>query len=219
MTARKVTIEDIKLEPDHAFLGSDTEDLVSEELFDTSIPEESPEQRPKYTTAREDTSDLVAVAWAGLGTLAIKTGRAPVGGKVMRLQSPAAGKQIDDVIRGTIVDRMLQPLVRSKSAMESFGAIIAAPILAEMIRRDPRKIVALGDPLMALIAESLNTIAPMLIAEKQKTREQISNYAAISEAFDIPKTDEQGNPVDPMRALFDYIFDVGPEEDMVSEDE
>jgi hypothetical protein len=194
--------------PEAAFDTPDDEAVGA--IFGDDFPTEKPaETKPKRHTPREDTSEALTMAWMGMGTLLVQSERAVVGGRIMRLQSPLAGQQIDAVIQGTIVDRLLQPLVRTKGALEAFGSIIAAPIVGEMIARKPERLPMLGPILMSSLVDSLVAMGPMLKEEKEKQAEKVRAFAEISEAFGINPGD------DPMEGLFNYIFGVKEEEENV----
>lgn len=49
--------------------------------------------------------------------------------RVLEFQSPVAGVMIEDVVRGTVVDLVLQPVARAEAKLEVIGALAGPPAL------------------------------------------------------------------------------------------
>lgn len=89
--------------------------------------------RPRTTLTR-----LVETGWEGLADLFEHT-NLPVA-RAMAWQSPYMGIVADDVINGTPVDRILQPIARLQESASGLGAMIAMPIVVGLMtaqRNDP----------------------------------------------------------------------------------
>jgi hypothetical protein len=49
--------------------------------------------------------------------------------RVLAIQAPAAGLMLEDVVRGTVVDLVLQPIARAEAKLEVVGALAGPPLL------------------------------------------------------------------------------------------
>lgn len=49
--------------------------------------------------------------------------------RVLAIQAPAAGLMLEDVVKGTVVDLVLQPIARAEARLEVVGALAGPPLL------------------------------------------------------------------------------------------
>lgn len=85
--------------------------------------------------------------------------------KMMALEAPIAGAMLDDAIKNTIVDKVLQPIARTEESGKAFGALLGPPLLVMIIDRNP----GLADNLLPILRRSLIWHIEMsgpIIAEK-----------------------------------------------------
>ena len=126
---------------------------------------------------RESLQTLAAFAWGGMAQAAARAGRVPTS-RMLALQAPIAGVLVDDVLRGTILDRVLQPLARTGKRGEAMFALMGPPILVEMIVQHPERQAVLL-PLLASALESYADIAgPKLAAAKKKAERRAQEIGA-----------------------------------------
>lgn len=57
--------------------------------------------------------------------------------RVLDVQAPVAGLVLEDVIKGTVVDKILQPLARTEQAGEVVFALLGPPAIVAAIHRRP----------------------------------------------------------------------------------
>jgi hypothetical protein len=75
---------------------------------------------------RVSVEGVIAWGW-GIGARAA----APISAylsQCLAIQAPVAGKVLEDQVRGTIVDRALQPLARGQAHLEGIGALVLMPM-------------------------------------------------------------------------------------------
>jgi hypothetical protein len=126
---------------------------------------------------RESLSTLATFAWGGLAQMAERAGRAPTA-RMLALQAPIAGTLVDDALRGTLLDRVLQPLARTGKKGETLFALVAPPILVEMIAQHPERAPMLL-PILASALESYAEIAgPKLTAAKKRAEKRAQELGA-----------------------------------------
>jgi hypothetical protein len=89
--------------------------------------------------------------------------------RVMEMQAPAVGLIVDDVVKGTIFDKVLQPVAKTGKAGESLFGIIGPPMLVGAIMTQP----SMQPVYLPMLRESLKSY--VLVAgpamRKQKEKE------------------------------------------------
>jgi hypothetical protein len=111
----------------------------------------------KKQHARVRVDRLISHGWNVLGGLAARVD--PPVGRCLQMQSPVAGLILEDVVKGTFVDRALQPIARGEEKAEKIAALVAPPLLVaglEMAQQlpDPQR-KAREAILFPLLVESL----------------------------------------------------------------
>jgi hypothetical protein len=110
-------------------------------LFDRAPGKDGRPQR------RVSLESLGSWAW-GLAGMALQQAPKSVPiGRMLALQAPVAGVIVDDLAKGTVVDRVLQPLARSSEKAEKAFALLGPPLLVGMISNKPELYPALAGPL------------------------------------------------------------------------
>jgi hypothetical protein len=126
---------------------------------------------------RESLSTLAAFAWGGLAQAAARQGRIPTS-RMLTLQAPVAGLLLDDALRGTLVDRILQPFARSGKRGEALFALFGPPLLVEAIIRRPDR----QELLVPLLAQALEQYAdlagPKLAAAKKRAERRAAELGS-----------------------------------------
>lgn len=116
----------------------------------------------------------------GLAFLATNGGL-PGASRALLLQSEAAGPAFDRAIKGTVVDRMLQPLAKVGGNTKDLAALAGLPITTEAYMRDPNPMTQAA--FQAALVGSLPQIAA---ARKTAAKEQAkleSDLAELAEMF------------------------------------
>lgn len=70
---------------------------------------------------------LISSMWAGMGGLAGQVD--PPLGRVLVMQAPVSGLILEDVVKGTAADRVLQPIARAGAKGEKVLALVAPPMI------------------------------------------------------------------------------------------
>jgi hypothetical protein len=70
---------------------------------------------------------FVGRSWAMMGRMAMSA--SPPMGRCIQAQAPMAGVILDDITRGTIADRLLQPVARAEDKLDKIFALTAPPLL------------------------------------------------------------------------------------------
>jgi hypothetical protein len=184
---------------------------ATEETVDGSIFEEEQEptpespykgetRKPDRHATRVSGESILGYGWIGVGSYLVNKRIDPPVGRVLQLQAPLAGKTIDNIIAGTFIDKLLQPIFAKSEQLEGFGALIALPILVGLVERKPEMAPMVMGPLHDVLGQTLEEIAPLM--RKKKTKQRSAARAIdLNEAFDIPRG------ADPIEAILSgFIF-------------
>jgi hypothetical protein len=158
---------------------------------DEVIPPRNGEKRPKQPKGygrggRQSAAETFADAWGWGGNQMQRMGHVPTG-RMVRFQSPVAGELLDDLVKGTMVDKVVvQRLVAGRSKLDLLYAIAGPPAYTWQIE----KAMAAGRPdlanhlmegLKGCIRDTLPVMLPAM--KKVRDRERKTN-AAFTELFD-----------------------------------
>lgn len=150
-------------------------------------------------------------AWGQVGTTLIRSDISPAAGRVMTFQGPIVGPVVDDLMAGTILDRMIQPVMQQAENWKALSGIVALPVAAAIAERNPASLsirVAdgkyvvdgwLAQPMYDLIAQNIELMGPVV---KQKKRDTERRQKIMAEVF--PELIDQG--VDPVLFVMASIF-------------
>lgn len=182
-----------------AFFESGTDTLIDEDASDvyTNDTESGPASPFKEdvesppSKARESGEDLIAFAFMGIGGVLVNKGIDKPVGRCVLLEAPLLGKKIDEVIAGTFIDKLLQPLFRAGDGAQELGAMLALPVMAGIMERKPEMAPMLAEPFAAVLRESLTNMAPLMRKKKNATRRAVRALGdEFNESFDIPKGED-----------------------------
>lgn len=90
--------------------------------------------RSRKAHPRVPVDKLISTGW---GLLASFARPIPPTSRLLRLQAPVAGVLLEDVVRGSVVDRVLQPLARGEESGKAMAALLGPPLLVTMISLQP----------------------------------------------------------------------------------
>lgn len=94
-------------------------------LFDRGKKKPAGKKPPRVST-----SDLLGSVWRGAAKLLTPL---PPLQRTLRMQAPVAGDLLDDVVKGTIVDPLLQPLARLATQGKTVQALVGPPAFVTAI--------------------------------------------------------------------------------------
>jgi len=83
---------------------------------------------------RVPVDDLIAGVWRGLAGFARPL---PATSRLLKIQAPVAGVILEDTVRGTVVDKWMQPLARTTKGAEAMFALLGPPIMVTAIQLQP----------------------------------------------------------------------------------
>lgn len=191
--------------PEHGY--ADTEPMPTrpvghvDEVAPTRAPAERPSsrfafRRPKMTTAapvkgtgaksvhkRVSLESMCEGAWNVLGNLVGSQGLVPTG-RVLKLQAPIAGAILEDSLKGTLVDRIAQPLARGGEATKELGALIGVPIIVTMMTLKPEMAQQLHGTLRRSLREWAILAGPRIKAREKREEKALEQLGVDAEGLD-----------------------------------
>ena len=121
----------------------------------------------------------------------------------MSYQAPVAGLILEDAVKDTVVDRLLQPIARGKDRGQAAVALIAPPLIALALERaatlPPQQQQMQVALLMPLLKESLRmwmvVAGPKIVEQQEKNRQFEEEFGStiddlIAEMFAPPVWDQ-----------------------------
>lgn len=171
-------------------------------LFGSSTPKE------KTTHKRVSTSTLLEHGWSAMGALVGSFSQVveqegqqykvqpllPVA-RVMDMQAPVAGEIFDDVIKGTVVDKLVQPLARISDKGEDAFALLGPPMIATAICMQPTLYPVLRPAMAAALKSWVVTAGPRVKKAKERQEKLVAELG-----------EDYGASIEEM---LDFIFGIG----------
>lgn len=162
-----------------------------------------PKGRKGKTVPRVSTEDMLGAVWRGLAGMARPL---PPLHRTLRIQAPVAGAVLDDAVRDTVVDPLLQPLARLAGAGKALNALVGPPLYVTVMSVHADTMAAQQQPpnplVMSVAREGLRSslmawldiAGPKFEAAMKREKEFESRY---------------GSSVD---QLIDFLFSPPPED-------
>lgn len=172
-------------------------------LFGKRAKVEKPD-RPKAPQARPSarrvsTSPLTESALTFIAGGLERAGQGPLG-FVMGFTSPVAGEIVDDVVAGTVVDKIVQPLVRGSEKYQNLGALFACYGSVLWASNAPES----AEQAYGMFAWSMTVLLPMQGKQMVK-RQKEHQKAAEAMAEVMPELVAMLGP-DPIRGLWERMW-------------
>lgn len=134
-------------------------------------------EKPAATRKRRvSLADTLETTWE-VAALGIGNTVSPSVARLMGIQAPVAGELLEDRIRGTLVDRVLQPFARMHDGAKGWYTLIAPPLLVMAIERTE------GDVQQKLIGALRKALVDFAIIAKPKMEKRIEREAKAAEAM------------------------------------
>lgn len=137
------------------------------------------ETRPAPAGKRESLREMGTTIAKGLAFLAGNAGM-PGASRALMLQSEAAGPAFDKAVKGSIIDRALQPLARVGGNTKDLAALAGLPISTEAYLRSPTPMTQAA--FQAALIASLPQIAA---ARKTAAKEQAKLEADLADLAEM----------------------------------
>ena len=158
--------------------------------------------RAKAPKPRVSVESLISGAWQLLAQVTSPI-NVPVA-RVIDMQAPVAGMILEDTIKNTVVDRVLQPLARIGSGGEVAFSLIGPPLFVGILTRNPGAAPVVVPLLRQSLMSWIKIAGPKLEEVERKEREFQEQYGSridemiayfISEIPQQPeKTPDAANP-------------------------
>lgn len=161
------------------------------------------ESKPPKTHRRVPLETWAARGWKLAGKI-LGDGRTP-SSRCLYMQAPVAGVIVDDLIKGTWVDKMAQPLARFGEGSKNAGALVGLPLLVAVTERQPQ-LYEFTRPMMVAAAEEWVLIAGPAMRKAKARAAEIAKELA---EFEFEETDDMfaSAPENPAIArMLDAIF-------------
>lgn len=136
--------------------------------------------RPR-SRRRFSLENIGTLAWAGLARAVTAAGEQylPVS-KMMTFQAPVMGMMIEDGLKGTVADKVLQPVARMMESGTELGAAFGLPAAAALVCRRP-DLYPVVRPMMAGMMKSYIIYAGpklrQMRAREEKFAEEMSRFS------------------------------------------
>jgi hypothetical protein len=103
-------------------------------------PQRKPAQRVRKAAAkparpRSSISGILSFAWDTLASVVEVV--SPPTAYIMEFQAPVAGEILEESVKNTLVDRVLQPIARVEGQAKTAGALIGPPLMVAMLQARP----------------------------------------------------------------------------------
>lgn len=148
----------------------------------------------KKKTPRVSTEDLLGAVWRGGAKLLTPL---PPLQRTLRMQAPVAGMLLDDVVRDTVIDPLLQPLARLAAQGKTVQALVGPPafvsaIMAHQVQRasmdPPQKphpffMAVAGEGLRSSLMAWMDVAGPKFEIALEREREFEEKYGANVDAM------------------------------------
>lgn len=125
------------------------------------------EPRMRRPKARVSLESLAGGAWALLGNAAATQGLLPTA-RVLQMQAPVAGAILEDTLRGTVADKVLQPLARGQETASDLMALLGAPVIVTAISLRPASAPVLLPMLRSSMRQWLLIAGPRIKAKQRQ---------------------------------------------------
>jgi hypothetical protein len=149
---------------------------------------------PGRRKPRVPVDDLISTIWRGLAGMARPL---PPTSRMLKIQAPVAGVLLEDVVKDTVVDRVLQPIARSTQGAEALAVLVGPPVLVTAMTLNPEAAPFLMPPLRELMLRMVKVAGPKMSEALKQEREFEDAYGGtvdqlIASLFaDVP---DQENP-------------------------
>lgn len=129
-------------------------------------------RRARRTTRTRHTLDGIgSSAWNGLASM-FGGANAPLG-RTLAYQAPVAGMLIDDILKGSVVDRMLQPIARMEEQGKTAWGLVGPPLIVAVVQANP----ALMDRSKPMLASALRAYLEVAGPAMDKLRQRDQKVA------------------------------------------
>lgn len=123
---------------------------------------------------RVSLEQVCASGWMVLASLAGQSGMTPTG-RVLTMQAPVAGVILEDALKGTIADKVLQPLARSAAKGSEVSALLGPPVLVSILHTRPQLAPQLLPVLRMTLRQWVMVAGPAMKAAQKREAKAIAD--------------------------------------------
>lgn len=122
--------------------------------------------------ARISTEKIISGAWSAAASLVVNFN--PAVANVLAMQAPVAGMVLEDKVKDTVVDRVLQPFARAADSGNTVMALLGPPLLVQALTMRPDRAPQIV-PMLRYALRSWIVIAGDKVAKLQKEEKQFED--------------------------------------------
>lgn len=152
--------------------------------------------RSRAPKRRVSLETVCAGGWSILSAAAAQAGRGPTA-RVLAMQAPVAGVILEESLKGTIADRVLQPLARASATGSKVGALLGPPVLVSLLTQKPELAPQVLPVLRLALRQWVMVAGPAMKAQEKR-------QARAMEALGLEETDSLDAMIEGMiEAIFE----------------
>lgn len=137
-------------------------------------PRKTAPARAKPPKPRKSVENLIATAWR-IGAQLVAPINLPVA-RTLDMQAPVAGLILEDVVKDTMVDKILQPLARIEGGGETAFALLGPPMLVGTITARPQMAPMLVPVLRQALYSWMELAGPHIKKVQERERKFQEDY-------------------------------------------
>lgn len=130
----------------------------------------------KRAQPRVSVEKLISTGWDMIGRLLYPVN--PPVAKTLSLQAPVAGMVLEDYVRNTVVDKVLQPLARMEEKGSVFFSLLGPPALVAVLTAKPEMAPVIIPMLRAALESWLTLAGPKMELLKERNEKFAEQYGA-----------------------------------------
>lgn len=172
----------------------------------TTRGERAPRTRPASSGRREPLAGVLSMLYAGIGTALGHAGEPSLipTARVLQFNAPVAGRAFDELIAGTVVDRLAQPLAKRGDKLQAAGNALLLPALIYAVTVRPELWSTLEPLAREIFYANLVEMAPVIKDRQKREREMTKVIKELADEGLIGMTDDGTMP--DADSLFRSIF-------------
>lgn len=124
-------------------------------------------------------ASVEAILTGVYGAFAGGVGRVnPAVGYIMGVQAPVAGLLLEDTVKGTAVDRLLQPFAKNADRVRVGRALLGPPVLVAFMQQNPDKAMFVMPMLRKMLADYIDLAGPKIVEIQKREAAFEEKYGA-----------------------------------------
>jgi hypothetical protein len=129
---------------------------------------QAPKGKARKPKPRVPVDDLIAGVWRGLAGF---TRPLPPTSRLLKIQAPVAGAILEDTVKGTAVDRLLQPIARAGKSGEAVAVLVGPPLLVTAVQLQPESAPFIMPVLRELMLRWCKVAGPKMTEALKREKE------------------------------------------------